>query len=156
MAGRVLPGHVEGKAGMALPWTFPSREREVQWAGQGPFRFVLQALFVAAHNEDTRNDEEHSQHEEHDAERPDQAVNGVPEEVPSQAVERSPHEVSGGIEEQETRPGHAVGAGQEGGPGPQHCHEAPEEDHFPAVLQEQVLAQFQATFLEMDIAPVAA
>ena len=71
MAGRVLPGHVEGKAGMALPRTFPSREREVQRAGQGPFRFVLQALFVAAHDEDTRNDEEHSQYQEHDAERPD-------------------------------------------------------------------------------------
>ncbi len=57
-----------GAAG--LPWMLPSRERDVQWAGQGPFRLVLQALFVAVYDDDPRNDEEHGQHEEHDAERP--------------------------------------------------------------------------------------
>ena len=127
-----------GTAG--LPWTFPSGERDGQWAGQGPLRLVLQALFVAAYDDDPRNDEEHGQHEEHDADRPNQPVNVVPEEVPSQSVERDPDEAPGGIEEQEARPGHAVGAGQKSGPGPQHRHEPPEEDHFPSVLQEQILA----------------
>jgi hypothetical protein len=92
-----------GAAG--LPWMLPSRERDVQWAGQGPFRLVLQALFVAAHEDDPRNDEEHGQHEEHNADLP---VNVVTEEVPSQAVERGPDDGSGGIEEQEARPAHAV------------------------------------------------
>ena len=98
-----------GAAG--LPWMLPSRERDVQWAGQGPFRLVLQALFVAAHEDEPRNDEEHGQHEEHNADLPDQPVNVVTEEVPSQAVERGPDDGSGGIEEQEARQAHAVGAG---------------------------------------------
>jgi hypothetical protein len=63
---------VEGKVVIALPRTLPSRERDGQWAGQGPFRLVLQALFVAAHEDDAPNDEEHGQHEEHDTDRPDQ------------------------------------------------------------------------------------
>src|SRR5437899_8620920 len=81
-----------------LPWTLPSRERDIQWAGQGPLRLVLQALFVAAHDDDPRNDEENGQHEEHDADRPNQPVNVVTEEVSSQSVERDPDEGSGCIE----------------------------------------------------------
>jgi hypothetical protein len=127
-----------GAAG--LPWKLPSRERDIQWAGQGQFRLVLQTLFVAAHEDDPRNDEENGQHEENDADRPNQPVNIVTEAVSSRSLERDPDEGSGCIEEQEARPVHAVGADQKGGPGPQHRHKPPEEDHFPAVLQEQILA----------------
>jgi hypothetical protein len=47
---------VEGKVVIALLWTFPSRERDFQGAGQGPFRLVLQTLFLAAHEDDAARD----------------------------------------------------------------------------------------------------
>ncbi len=50
-----------------------------------------------ARDDDPRNDEEHGQHKEHDADRPDQPVNVVAEQVPSQAVERGPDDAPGGI-----------------------------------------------------------
>ena len=143
------------RQGARLLQTGPSRSLDAQRAGQGPFRLVLQALFVAAHDNDPHQDEEHRKHEEHDADRPNQPMNVVTEQVAPQPIERGPDDASGGIEKQEARPAHAVGAGQKGGPGPQHCHEAPEEDHFASMLQEQILAQFQATFIQADVAPVA-
>src|SRR5712692_6062108 len=48
-----------GRQGARLLQTGPSRSLDAQRAGQGPFRLVLKALFVAAHDDDPHQDEEH-------------------------------------------------------------------------------------------------
>ena len=44
--------------GTHLSRTFAPQPTSVQWARQGPFRLVGQALLIAAHNDDPREDEE--------------------------------------------------------------------------------------------------
>src|SRR5260370_3617150 len=60
------------------------------------------------------------------------------------------------LEEQEGCPRHAVGSGQERGPGTQDGDKAPKEDHFAAMLAEEILPQFHFALIEAQLTTVAA
>src|SRR5260370_32597559 len=60
------------------------------------------------------------------------------------------------LEEQEGCPWHAVGSGQERGPGTQDSDKAPKEDPFAAMLAEEVLPQFHFALIEAKVMTVAA
>src|SRR5260370_36282337 len=60
------------------------------------------------------------------------------------------------LEEQEGCPWHAVGSGQERGPGTQDSDKAPKEDPFAAMLAEEILPQFHFALIEAKVMTVAA
>src|SRR5437868_4868669 len=80
----------------------------------------------------------------------------IAEEVSSQPIERSPDDAPKRVVEQEGSPWHAVGPGQERGPGTQEGDKAPKEDHFAAMLAEEVLPQFHFALVEAKVMTVAA
>ena len=70
-----------GRQGTRPLQTGPPWSLDPQRAGQGPFRLVLQALFVAAHDNYPHQDEEHRQHQQHDAHWPHQPMDVIAKQV---------------------------------------------------------------------------
>jgi hypothetical protein len=101
------------------------------------------------------DDEHQHQDKGRRAERPRQPAHVVAEHVGAAGVEPRPEQRAGDVEQLEAGPGHSVGPRQERGQRAQDRHEPPEEDDFPAMPQEQVLAEFQPGLGEADITAVA-
>jgi hypothetical protein len=79
----------------------------------------------------------------------------VTEEVTAQSKKRRPHNSPRSIKEQKARPGHTVRAGQERGESAEHGNEASKEDHFAAMLQKEILSQFQSALFKANVATIA-
>src|SRR5216683_935051 len=96
-------------------------------------------MLIATQEDQKGDDDQHSQHKRDRAYRSGEPMHVVTQEVAPQPKERGPHDAPCGIEEQKAWPAHAVGPGQECGPGPQHGDKAPEEDEFAAMQNEELV-----------------
>src|SRR2546425_3224784 len=138
------------------PRTWAHRFRRIEWTSKGALSLLLQASLVAPHEDQGRDGDERAQHDCNRSDRPCQPMDIITEEVASQSIERGPGDAPQCVVNQEGSPRHAVGPGQERGPGTQDGNKAPKEDHFAAMLAEEVLPQFHFALIEAKVMTVAA
>src|ERR671932_1368317 len=128
----------------------------VEGTGEGALGLGFEPRLVATEDDRQCNDHEYAHREGGPAHGPSQAVDVVAEQVAAQAVDRGPEDAAKGVGDQEAVPRHAVRAGQEGGQGTQHCHEAAEEDDLPAVARKEIVPQFELALVQADEIAIAA
>src|SRR5260221_2572623 len=128
----------------------------IKRAGQSSLGLLLQAVFIAAHEDQEGEEGKDSQHDRYDPHWPGQSMHVVTQKIAARSIERGPQHASQGIEEQKAFPPHPVGPGQERGPHAEESDEAPEKDHLAAVPHEEIEPQFQLALIEAKEATVAA
>ena len=150
-APRRLPGE-----GTRLPLASGRLAVIIQGTRQGSLGLLFQAVLIAMQEEEKSDAEESRQHGSTDPDGSRQPMDVVSQQVAAQSHQASPHDAPKRIEEQKTGPAHLIGPCQEGCPRSQDGDKASEEDHFAAMLEEEILAQLELALIQANIAAIAA
>ena len=96
---------------------------------------------------------EHDDHDgaDDDHDRPGGVLHFVPEQVGGEPEHARPGKGADDVGEQKLRPRHAIGAGQQADDAAQHRHKAGDKDDHAAVAQEQILAELDAAFGDVQV-----
>src|SRR5258705_1676762 len=77
------------------------------------------------------------------------------EQISADTENRRPDDSSGGVEEEEARPRHAVGTGEQSGKRAQQSRKSAEEDDRASVTTKKILPEFEPSLVEPDASTIA-
>lgn len=114
------------------------------------------AVFGSVQIEEGADDDSGREDTKDDVKWPSDVRNSTADVVVGEADNECPGDAAGRVENQEVRPRHLVGSGEESGVGAKDGDKASDEHDLAAVLLEDVTTDLQAALVETNVLPVAA
>src|SRR6266516_3915165 len=129
--------------------------RVLERTGQCAFRRRGQLRLTAAQQDRPAEDDDEHHHRQTDLQWSLQSARFLAEIIRSETVHAGPQDAARGVEQQEGKPRHAIGPGEQGGNRAEQRDEATEEHDLAAMTPKQILPDLDLALGQADVVTVA-